>query len=102
MRGEGWVGLFRDNPLPLAHSQPLSLLTHVQLWQDSQRPHYACALSPTIPPIRCLFMLTLFNLEVKLHWEVDLLGVDFVRVDLVGAHTKAMATPALDQQFDSN
>ena len=51
----------------------LSVLTCVQFWRDSQRPHCACALSPHPPHsvttlhIRCSFVLTLFNLEVKLH-----------------------------------
>ena len=45
-------------------------LTRVQLWWDSRRSCYACALIPlsvTTPPTRCSFLLTLLNLEVKLH-----------------------------------
>ena len=45
-------------------------LTRVQLWWDSRRSRYACALIPpsvTTPPTRCSFPLTLLNLEVKLH-----------------------------------
>ena len=63
--GRGGRGSFQS-PLLL-----LASLSRVQIWWDSLRPRYACALIPpsvTTPPTRCSFLLTLFNLEVKLHY----------------------------------
>ena len=56
----------------ISESSPAACLTltRVQLWWDSRRSCYACALIPlsvTTPPTRCSFLLTLLNLEVKLH-----------------------------------